>query len=83
MKIDAFTHIITPKYWEALYKRGDERLFWDNWDKVIEGTPALTSLDNRIRVLLFSSFSLVLCREKHLSFSTKVRNSLLVCRGNQ
>ena len=51
MKIDAFTHIIPPGYREALYKMADERFYGNNWDRVIDGTPALTSLDNRLRVL--------------------------------
>lgn len=51
MKIDFFTHIITPKYKEALYKKADERFFRENWDKVIDGTPALFDLNNRLRVL--------------------------------
>ena len=50
-KIDIYTHIIPPKYKEALYQRGDSRFFNENWDKVIDGTPALTDLDNRLRIL--------------------------------
>src|SRR3990172_6179677 len=51
MKIDMFTHIIPPKYKDALYKKADPRFFGENWDKVIEGTTALSDLDNRFRVL--------------------------------
>src|SRR3972149_6357040 len=51
MKIDVFTHIIPPKYRDALYKKADPRFFGENWDKVIEGTPALSHMDNRFRVL--------------------------------
>jgi predicted TIM-barrel fold metal-dependent hydrolase len=51
-KIDIFTHIIPPKYKEALYQRGDSRFFNENWDKVINGTPGLTDLDNRLRILV-------------------------------
>ena len=51
MKIDVFTHIIPPKYRDALYKKADPRFFGENWDKVIEGTPALSDMDNRFRVL--------------------------------
>ena len=51
MKIDIFTHIIPPKYKEALLKRTDPRFYGENWDKVIDGTPALSDLDNRFRVL--------------------------------
>jgi len=50
-KIDTFTHIIPPGYKEALYQRGDSRFFNENWDKVINGTPGLTDLDNRLRIL--------------------------------
>jgi len=50
-KIDIFTHIIPPKYKEALFRRADSRFYAENWDKVIEGTPALTDLENRLRVL--------------------------------
>ncbi len=51
MKIDIYTHIIPSKYKEALYQRGDGRFFSENWNKVIDGTPALTDLDNRFRIL--------------------------------
>ncbi|MFC1992017.1 amidohydrolase family protein [Chloroflexota bacterium] len=51
MKIDIFAHIIPPKYKEALYKKTDQRFYGENWDKVIDGTPALSDLDNRLRVL--------------------------------
>ncbi|MBI2851120.1 MAG: amidohydrolase family protein [Chloroflexi bacterium] len=51
MKIDIFTHIIPPKYKEALLRRADQRFYTENWDKVIAGTPALTDIDNRFRVL--------------------------------
>ena len=51
MKIDIFTHIIPPKYKEALLKKADQRFYSENWDKVIEATPALSDLDNRFRVL--------------------------------
>ncbi|MEE8413625.1 MAG: amidohydrolase family protein [Dehalococcoidales bacterium] len=51
IKIDAFTHIIPPRYREALYQRADERFYGGNWDRVIDSTPALTDLDNRLRVL--------------------------------
>ncbi len=51
MKIDAFTHIITPRYKEALYKKADRRFFSGRWDQVIDATPALSDLDNRFRVM--------------------------------
>jgi predicted TIM-barrel fold metal-dependent hydrolase len=51
VKIDIFTHIIPPKYLEALLKKADPRFYDENWDKVIAGTPALSDLDNRFRVL--------------------------------
>ncbi|MFC2021090.1 amidohydrolase family protein [Chloroflexota bacterium] len=51
MKIDIFTHIIPPKYKEALHRKTDRRFYNENWDKVIKGTPALSDLDNRFRVL--------------------------------
>ncbi|OGO36590.1 MAG: hypothetical protein A2147_09050 [Chloroflexi bacterium RBG_16_57_8] len=51
MKIDAFAHIIPPKYKEALYKRADHRFRDGKWDRVIDGTPALFDLDNRLRVI--------------------------------
>lgn len=51
MKIDIFTHIIPPRYKEALLKKADQRFYGENWDKVIAGTPALSDLDNRFRVL--------------------------------
>jgi predicted TIM-barrel fold metal-dependent hydrolase len=51
MKIDAFAHIIPTGYKEALYKRADKRFFSGKWDQVIEGTPALHDLDNRLRVI--------------------------------
>ena len=51
MKIDAFAHIIPPKYKEALYKRADKRFSSGKWDQVIDGTPALSDLDNRLRVI--------------------------------
>ena len=50
-KIDIFTHIIPPKYKEALFKRADQRFYGENWDKVINGTPALSDLNNRLRIL--------------------------------
>lgn len=51
MKIDIFTHILPPKYKEALLRKADQRFLGENWDKVIAGTPALSDLDNRFRVL--------------------------------
>jgi len=51
MKIDVFAHIIPPKYKEALAKRGDRRFRDGRWDSVIDGTPALFDLDNRLRVI--------------------------------
>ncbi len=51
MKIDIFAHIIPPKYKEALSQKADRRFYSENWDKVIEATPALSDLDNRFRVL--------------------------------
>lgn len=51
MKIDIFTHIIPPKYKEALRQKADKRFYKENWDRVIDGTPALSDLDNRFRVL--------------------------------
>jgi predicted TIM-barrel fold metal-dependent hydrolase len=51
LKIDIYTHIIPPKYKQALYQRVDSRFFSENWDKVIDGTPALTDIDNRLRIL--------------------------------
>jgi len=51
MKIDAFAHILPPKYKEALYKRADRRFRDGKWDGVIDGTPALFDLDNRLRVI--------------------------------
>src|SRR3972149_3035503 len=50
-KIDIFTHIIPPKYKEALYKKADGRFRAGRWDQVIDGTPALSDLDNRLRVI--------------------------------
>ncbi len=50
-KIDIFTHIIPPKYKEALYRKADERFFSGKWDEVIQSTPALSNLDNRFRVI--------------------------------
>ena len=50
-KIDIYTHIIPPKYKEALYQRADSRFYSENWDRVINGTPGLTDLDNRLRIL--------------------------------
>lgn len=51
MKVDIFTHIIPPGYKEALYRRADSRFYGENWNRVIEGTPALFDLDNRLRIL--------------------------------
>ena len=51
MKIDIYTHIIPQKYKQALYQRADSRFYSENWDKVINGTPALTNLDNRLKIL--------------------------------
>ncbi len=51
MKIDAVAHIIPPKYKEALAKRGDRRFHAGRWDSVVDGTPALFDLDNRLRVI--------------------------------
>ena len=51
MKIDAFAHILPPKYKEALYKRADKRFFAGKWDSVIDGTPALFDIDNRLRII--------------------------------
>lgn len=51
MKIDIFTHIIPAKYKEALYQKTDQRFYGEKWDKVINGTPGLTDLDNRLRIL--------------------------------
>jgi predicted TIM-barrel fold metal-dependent hydrolase len=50
-KIDIFAHIIPPKYKEALYRKADQRFFSGKWDAVIEGTPALSDLDNRLRII--------------------------------
>ncbi len=50
-KIDAFAHVIPTKYKEALFKRADDRFRSNNWDDVIEATPALFDLDNRLKVL--------------------------------
>jgi predicted TIM-barrel fold metal-dependent hydrolase len=50
-KIDIYTHIIPPRYKQALYQKADSRFFSENWDKVINGTPGLTDLDNRLRIL--------------------------------
>ena len=50
-KIDIYTHIIPSKYKDALYQRADSRFYSENWDKVINGTPGLTDLDNRLRIL--------------------------------
>ena len=51
MKIDAYTHILTPRYREALFKRADGRFYKGRWDQVIEATWALSDLDNRFRVM--------------------------------
>ncbi|HEY94083.1 MAG TPA: amidohydrolase [Dehalococcoidia bacterium] len=51
MKIDIYTHIIPRKYKKALYQRADSRFFSENWDKVIDGTPALSDLNIRLRIL--------------------------------
>jgi predicted TIM-barrel fold metal-dependent hydrolase len=50
-KIDIFAHIIPPKYKEALYRKADQRFSSGKWDAVIEGTPALSDLDNRLRII--------------------------------
>ncbi len=51
MKIDVFAHIIPPKYKEALARRGDRRFREGRWEDVINGTPALFDLDNRLSVI--------------------------------
>jgi len=50
-KIDVYAHIIPEKYREALYQRADGRFRAGRWDSVIEGTPALSDLDNRLRII--------------------------------
>ena len=51
MKIDVFAHIIPPKYKEALYQKADQNFYAGKWNQVIDGTPALSDLDNRLRVI--------------------------------
>jgi predicted TIM-barrel fold metal-dependent hydrolase len=51
MKIDIFTHILPEKYKEALYQKADSRFYSGRWDHVIKGTPALSDLDNRLRLI--------------------------------
>ena len=51
MKIDAFAHILPTRYKEALYKRADKRFFTGKWDSVIDGTPALFDMNNRLQIL--------------------------------
>ena len=51
MKIDAYAHIIPPGYKEALLKRADLAMRRSRWDQVIDSTPALSDLDNRLRVM--------------------------------
>ncbi len=50
-KIDAYAHIIPPRYKEALFERADGRFRDGKWDSVIEGTPALFNLENRLRII--------------------------------
>jgi predicted TIM-barrel fold metal-dependent hydrolase len=51
VKIDAFAHILPTRYKESLYKKADRRFYDGKWDSVIEGTPALFDLDNRLKVI--------------------------------
>ena len=51
MKIDMFTHIIPPKYKEALFQDTHRGFYSNRWDQVINGTPALFDLDNRLRII--------------------------------
>ncbi len=48
MKIDVFTHIITPKYKEALYKTAPPNFYLKD---VIETLPTLSDLEHRFRIL--------------------------------
>ena len=50
-KIDIFTHIIPMKYKEALYKKANRRFYSEHWDYIIEHTPALWDLVNRLRII--------------------------------
>lgn len=51
MKIDIYPHILPPKYKEALFEKADQGFYAGRWDQVINGTPALFDLDNRLRVI--------------------------------
>ena len=51
MKIDIYTHILPPKYKEALFKKADPGFYSGGWDRVINGTPALFDLETRLRVI--------------------------------
>lgn len=51
MKIDIFPHILPPKYKEALFKKAGRGFYSGRWDQVINGTPALFDVDNRLRVI--------------------------------
>ncbi|MFC2070554.1 amidohydrolase family protein [Chloroflexota bacterium] len=51
MKIDIFTHIIPPRYKEALYQKADRRFYTENWNQVIDSTPALSDIDGRLSLM--------------------------------
>ncbi|MBI2830406.1 MAG: amidohydrolase [Chloroflexi bacterium] len=51
MKIDIFSHIIPPRYREALFQKADPRFYLGKWDQVIKGTPALSDIDARLRLM--------------------------------
>ena len=51
MKIDMFAHIIPPEYKEALFKHANHGFYSNRWDQVINQTPALFDIDNRLRII--------------------------------
>lgn len=51
MKIDIYAHILPQKYKEALFEKADRGFYSGRWDQVINGTPALFDLNNRLRVI--------------------------------
>jgi len=48
MMIDAFTHIVPPKYLKALNKKAPSNIFIK---KVMESAPTLTDMDSRFRIM--------------------------------
>lgn len=51
MKIDVFAHIIPPKYKEALYQQANRSFYAGKWNQVIDGTPALSNINGRLRLI--------------------------------